>query len=254
MLIFANGAVKSGSTWLFHIARELTGFAPPPVRYANPKWTSQPVYSIDQTRLAAFLGDAGVGALDVLAKNHFGARSDRDRLLAHPQVRVLNIRRDIRDVVVSAYHHGDAGQPAAGDFATFYWQHGRRVAQNVLDYQIVWDVRSPRYLCLSYETLLADFAGEVGRVARFLALAPTPAELVRVRQATSPATLNARYAFSDFNRFRRGTAGDWQNHYDAAIAADMAALIERSRHPLHRLALVGPRGVRRLCRPWRSLT
>jgi hypothetical protein len=98
MLVFANGAVKSGSTWLLHIARELTGFGPPPERYANPKWTSQPVY------------------------------------------------------------------------------------------------------------------------------------------------------------FRSGTVGDWQNHFDAANAADMAALIKRSRHPLRRLALAGPRGVRRLCRPWRSLT
>jgi hypothetical protein len=32
MLVFANGAVKRRSTWLFHIVWELTGFAPPPDR------------------------------------------------------------------------------------------------------------------------------------------------------------------------------------------------------------------------------
>lgn len=29
MLVFANGAVKRRSTWLFYIVWELTGFAPP---------------------------------------------------------------------------------------------------------------------------------------------------------------------------------------------------------------------------------
>lgn len=253
MLIFANGAVKSGSTWLFHLARELTGFGPPPDRYANPKWHSQPVYSIDQEQLAAFLGDAAVSATNLLTKNHFGAKHDRDRLLAQPQVRVLNIRRDVRDVIVSAYYHGSPNQTIAVDFQTYYWPRGRQLAQRVLDYQIIWDVRSPRYLCFTYETLVENFPGEVSRLGHFLGVPLTPKEIERIRQATSPATLNERYAFSDFNRFRAGRVGDWQHHFDDSSAADLAAIIKRSRQPLHRLALTGPRVIRRLCRPWRQL-
>lgn len=251
MLVFANGAVKSGSTWLFHIARELTGFGPPPERYANPKWHSQPVYSIDQTQLAAFLRDPDIATTNLLTKNHFGVWQDRDRLLAHSHVRVLNIRRDVRDVVVSACYHGKLSQTRTDDFPTYYWQRGRQLAQRVLDYQIIWEVRSPRYLCIAYETLVADFPGEVSRVGRFLGLPITPEAIERIRQTTSLAALNDRYAFSDFNRCRTGTVGDWQNHFDERIAADMETIIKRSRHPLHRLALTGPRGIRRLCRPWR---
>ena len=253
MLILANGAVKSGSTWLFHIARELTGFAPPPARYANPKWTSTPVYSIDQTLLACFLADEEARAADCLSKNHFSSRYERDLLLADPLVRVLNIRRDVRDVLVSAFYHGRTDQAMPGDFAAYYWTGGRQLAQRVLDYQIIWAVRSSGYCCLTYETLLTDFACEVARLGRFLGLKPDPAEIERIRQATSPAALCARYPFSDFNRFRRGQAGDWQNHFDDAMAADMALLIRRSRHPLHRLALGRPGWIRRLCRPWRNL-
>jgi len=251
MLIFANGAVKSGSTWLFHIARELTGFGPPAAHYANPKWTSMPVYSIDQTKLASFLADPEARAVDCLSKNHFGNRNDRNLLLADPSVRVLNIRRDVRDVLVSAFYHGRTDQALPGDFAAYYWTEGRRLAQRVLDYQIIWDVRSLRYCCLTYETLLTDFAGEVSRLGRFLELMPGPAEIERIHQATSPAVLCARYPFSDFNRFRRGQARDWQNHFDQAMVADIAALIRRSRHPLHRLALGRSGWLRRLCRPWR---
>lgn len=251
MLLFANGAIKSGSTWLFHLARELTSFGPPPAHYANPKWTSQPAYSIDQTRLAEFLSDAQIGARDVLSKNHFGALHERKLLLTHPQVRVLNIRRDVRDVVVSAYSHDGSDRPPSDDFPTYYWARGRQVAQRVLDYQIIWDVRSPRYCCLTYEGLVADFASEAGRLARFLGLAPTSTDLERVRQATSPTALSARYPFGDFNRFRSGQAGEWWSHFDAVMTEDVAQIIRRSRHPLHRLALVGPARIRRVCRWWR---
>ncbi len=253
MLVFANGAVKSGSTWLFHIVRELTGFGPPLARFANPKWTNQPVYSIDQTRLAAFLNDAEVRAADRLAKNHFGGRAERDRLLADPLVRVVNIRREIRDVLVSAFYHDQTSQSPLRDFADYYWTEGRRLAQRVLDYQIIWAVRSPRYCCLTYEALLTDFAAEINRLGKCLEIALSPAEIERIRQSTSPAALNAQYPFSDFNRFRRGQVGEWQSHFDAAMAADVAAISRRSRQPLHRLALTGPRVARRLCRPWRSL-
>lgn len=251
MFIFANGAVKSGSTWLFHIVRELTGFGPPPVHYANPKWTSHPVYSIDPTKLASFLRDGEAATTNVLSKNHFNARQDRDLLLAHPNVCVVNIRRDIRDVLVSAFYHRQNGQSEQRNFSTYYWTNGRRLAHKVLDYQIIWHVHSSRYCCLTYETLLADFAGEAGRLAHFLGLATTAADLEHVRQATSPAALNAQYPFSDFNRFRRGQIGDWQSHFDAAMVADMTQIVRRSRNPLHRMALVGPAALRRLCRRWR---
>jgi hypothetical protein len=253
MLVFSNGAVKSGSTWLFQIAWELTGFGPPPARYANPKWQSQPVYSVDQDNLDAFLGDAEVRAMDVLAKNHFGARHARQRLLADPLVRVLNIRRDVRDVLVSAYFHGNKGRARAANFAEYYWQAGRWLAQRVLDYQIIWDVRSPRYLCITYESLLTNFAGETSKVGLFLGRAPSVQEIERIRQATSPAVLNERFGFSDFNRVRHGQSGDWQAHFDNAITGDLAQIIQRSRSPLYRLALDGPTFVRRLFRRWHDI-
>lgn len=251
MIILANGAVKSGSTWLFHIARELTHFGPPPARYANPKWQSQPVYSIDQSKLGTFLRDGEVVGCDMLAKNHFGGRQERDLLLSLPFLRVLNITRDIRDVVTSAYHHGRLAQKNLDDFTSYYWRRGRIVAQKVMDYQIIWDVHSTRYLCVSYEELLANFSGEVERIGLFLGQPPTAADIERIYQATSPSALTANYGFSDLNRYRSGTSGDWRNHFDKDCEADLALLIQRSRHPFHRLALTGPAFLRRLCKPWR---
>ncbi|MBP1464233.1 sulfotransferase domain-containing protein [Candidatus Chloroploca sp. M-50] len=255
MIIVANGAPKSGSTWLFHIARELTNFGPPPAEYASPKWISHPIYGLSPAHLARFLADAGNRSANVLLKNHFGQKHQRDLLFSHPQVRVLNIKREIRDVVVSAYYHrvlttGHADNEVFADFPTYYWQKGRKIAQRVLDYQIIWDVRSARYTCVTYTGLRTDFTGEVQRIGDFLDVSVTAARIEQIRQLTSPAALTERYGYSDLNRFRQGEEGEWRSHFNADIEADIALLITRSHHMLHRMALTGPAGIQHLCRLW----
>jgi hypothetical protein len=258
VIVVANGAQKSGSTWLFHIAREMTGYGPPPAQYAARNWTSRPVYGVHPPLLAAFLEDAGSGPAKFLIKNHFGGRADRELLLRHPQVRVLNIQRDIRDVIVSAFYHrhgveGVRDSERYADFKSYYWQAGRNGALRVLDYQIVWEVRSSRYLRVAYDDLQADVGAEVRRIGDFLGMSLASEDIRRIQLATTPEAVMERYGAANFdlNRFRKGVSGDWKNHFDAPMAADISRIVRLTQRPLHRLALRGPRALYRLYRRWR---
>src|SRR5687768_12681908 len=102
MLVIANGAYKSGSSWLYTIVRELVGGQRVPEAYQFPRWRHS---ALHPDRVAAFLDEVDFRSQDFLAKNHL-ARPDHRELLANREsVRLLNITRDLRDVLVSAYHH-----------------------------------------------------------------------------------------------------------------------------------------------------
>jgi hypothetical protein len=253
MIIFANGAQKSGSTWLMHIALQLRPCVEPPQEYWNPRWKSRPHYSIDHPKLKAFLADPRLTGSDVMVKFHHDQVSGRNAMLARPDVRVLNIRRDPRDVVVSAYYHRRKEQADQRDFADYYWSHGRGLAWRILLYHMVWNIASPRYLRVEYEDLLTDFAGQVRRIAALLEVPVTDERIAEIQRNTSPEAISEQFAFSDLNRFRKGGSGDWQNHLTAAHLADIERLTAAAHRLPTRLAFSGPRPVRWLLKRWSKI-
>lgn len=229
MLIVANGAFKSGSTWLFLITRELLPQCKPPTRYLNPH-VPEPI--IKRRLLADYLRHGEHRRQDVLVKSHYDLLPLRWMLLNDLQVRVLNIRRDIRDVVVSAYYHFQAQEKFTCSFDEFYWSRGRQVAGNVLNYHLIWETDSPHYLCLQYETLLDDFSREVSQLGSWLGVELGEEDLKRIQANTQLDTLRVHSGLPPA-RFRQGVAGDWQNHFDAAMLTDLANIERRSQSRLY---------------------
>ena len=225
MLIVCNGAFKSGSTWLYNIVRELTGGDAPPAEYLNPAWRHP---SIDSAKLAALL--AALKPSDCfVVKNHFNTREQRDALLAHPDVRVLNITRDLRDMIVSSYYHVRRVKGYDGDFARYYWETGRATMLSVDRYHRLWRMRSPHVYTASYERLHADFTGQVREIAAFLGVKTTDEQLAQLRGETSLDALRQRYgeAESGDKFFRKGVVGDWQNHLTPEIIDDIDQSLRR---------------------------
>jgi sulfotransferase family protein len=81
-------------------------------------------------------------------------------------------------------------------------------------------IKAGRVILLKYEDLLSDFAGAMGPA---LAAAGFPLD------AAGLAELEAKYSFSSVtrrapgtedtsNHYRKGIAGDWQNHFDARLS------------------------------------
>jgi hypothetical protein len=234
MLIVSNGAFKSGSTWLYNILVELTVYPAPPVEYLNPEWRNP---SIVPDRLSVLLQTLTPDT-NYLVKNHFGKSHERDLLLSNPHVRVLDIQRDLRDVVVSAYYHARRKEGYTSDFNTYYWEHGRKTAQEVVRYHELWAVNSPQVYVSSYERLHEQFAEEVSRIATFLNRSVSADQIDRIHEITTLDSLRERYHEQDQSQkfFRKGIIGDWQNHFDEAMLADLDKLSQAQKPSLmHRL-------------------
>lgn len=252
MLVVCNGAYKSGSSWLFHIVSELGEFRHPEPEFGDRAWRRVPTIAPD--RLAAFLAAGRHRTADYICKTHFDRPRHRRLLLGAEAAFVLDIERDLRDVVVSAYHYHVGLGRFLGDFERFYWIEGRLVADRVVRYHRLWQGAPDKVLVASYERLHADFDGEVARIALFLGLAPSPERLARVRERTSLGQLRQHYgeeARETRARFyRKGEVGDWQNHMTPAMLADLAAIEQRGLPTLARAACVIRTKAHRAVRAW----
>jgi len=226
MLIIANGAFKSGSTWLYNILRDVTGFTAPPPDYLNPDWKNPSLLPEKITLLLSALRPSD----GFIVKNHFDKPEQRAALLKHPDVRVFDMTRDLRDVVVSAYYHVRRVEGYTGDFEAYYGSLGRKVVRDVSRYHALWARPSRQVYCASYEGLHADFEAEVARWLVFLNITVPAEKIAAIKQATSLHALRERYGEQDDPDpfFRKGVVGDFQNHMNTEMLADLAALKSRA--------------------------
>jgi hypothetical protein len=256
MLVVCNGAFKSGSTWLYETVRALVSPQPLPADYVNDDWL--PVESIAPRRMRRFLRDVDIHGNDFVVKQHMNRVHDRRLLDGRPEVRVVDVQRDVRDVVVSSYFHFEAGIRPYGDFEMFYWSQGRYIADGVLRHHRVW--RDSSALVLGYEQMTDDWRAELGRLAAFLGLEPTPTLVDAVDATVALPRLRKKYAASGISGmsstsfFRRGGSGAWREHFDAAMLRDLEAIMASGLPLTQRLRWTARIRARRfrLARSWRA--
>lgn len=98
--------------------------------------------------------------------------------------RILYIVRDVRDVVVSAWHHARllGGVGSLEDFTAGFLRRGWGTSSTWSQHLRSWwpHRRDPRVLFLSYEQVIADLEGTVRRVAAFCGLALREEEVPRI--------------------------------------------------------------------------
>ncbi len=252
MLVISNGALKSGSTWLFNILTCLQDFAWPETAFLTKSNTMHP--TIAEPKLAAYLAGAAFDSRDVISKNHLDKAEHRALLLAHKAVRVVCMTRDSRDVIVSGYYHDRLNRAFDGSFAQYYWEGGRTIIPKLMRYQSTWSQPHAQMTATSFEALKTDFQGEVARIAGLLGLSPDIDALERIRQETSLESLREKYQNAPSHRsaeadfFRKGETGDWRNHFDDKILADHDRIWRQgiSRLDRHYLLARAKRKIRRV--------
>jgi len=233
MLVICNGAIKSGSTWLYNILTQLVSFSPPPEEYLTLNNPRHPCIRPD--RLADFLSTEDFVTHDYLSKNHLDKPQHRT-LLSRPNVYVFDIERDPKDVIVSHYFHESFRNGYEGSFEDFYWNVGRFDVAKLSRYHALWRDSGPQVYISSYEKLHTDFAVEVRRIAGVLGVSLTDPQIDAMRERTSIKSLRKNYEseprFEGEKFFRKGTIGDWKNHFDDAMLADIRRVEERGIGPI----------------------
>lgn len=208
MIVICNGAFKSGSSWLLNIVRQL---APPKLieeRWRNPKWGSP---SIAPEKLREFVKEFRDSSDVYVSKNHLGDAASKELLTKEFSdcVHVLNITRDIRDVVVSAYYHYRRVDGLEETFEKFFRSRGVKVAKKVCKYNLLWSGDLPNLYVSSYERLQLDGKEAIRELAEFLGLECAPEEIERVYEATRFDAWRER---TQSSHLRKGVIGDWKNH------------------------------------------
>ena len=224
MLVVCNGAVKSGSTWLYNIIQNISEFEWPESDFISKSNTKHP--TIKENRLADYLESAEFANRDVISKNHYGKKFHRNLLLSSPDTRVLDISRDTRDVIVSSYYDECRRNGFSGSFGDYYWERGRLLVDRISRYHEVWATPHSQILVSSYESLKTQFDVEVTRIATFLGVDLDENDLARIDQATNIESLrqsykdDAQYNTAENPFFRKGEVGDWKNHFDQKMIVD----------------------------------
>ncbi len=233
MFVLANGAFKSGSTWLFSILNATGAFEKLPREYSmdvedDRQWLKPEL-------VKAFLDSGVYHNTNFLAKGHHFENGVRDTLLSHEDVYVFNIKRDVKDSLVAHYFHlirqNKLGEDLAlperrrQGFASYYWRLGRFKAQQIMTYHRVWDAPSPRVYVSSFERLKTDFDDEVRRIGLFIGFDFSPEEIAELKRKTSLEALQKKKGHDKLPEhkrfFRKGLIGEWRDFFDEDILADV---------------------------------
>jgi 2-polyprenyl-3-methyl-5-hydroxy-6-metoxy-1,4-benzoquinol methylase len=238
MLVIANGAFKSGSSWQHRILKSMVPCGDLPPDFQDPKWANS---SIDRTRLREFLSLELHNEQDFVVKNHFSRPAEFVLLKDCPNVFVFDIHRDIRDVIVSAFYHYKNIRSFSGTFPEFFERRARDIVMAVIRHNDMWDRGGSNIFSGNYEDLHADFEREVRRMGAFIGRDVSNAEIANIKEATSFSKMASRG--SPF--FRKGKVGDWKNHLDryqlralsewvSQARTEQQALAQRRETPRHR--------------------
>ncbi len=231
MFVLANGAFKSGSTWLFNILSATEQFSQVPEQYGKGKnldW-------LKPGHVEAFLESGVYRSANYIAKGHYYDENIRDALIAQGDVYVFNIKRDIKDSLVSHYFHlirqdklseeRAAPEQLRKGFSDYYWRLGRYKAQQLVIYHEVWDIGSPRIYVSSFERLKGDFENELQQIGRFIGLKLSPQDVAALKEKTSIQTVQkakGQDKLPEHKRFfRKGLVGEWQGYFDDKALTDV---------------------------------
>ena len=224
-LLFVAGLPKSGSTWLERMLASYPGYREvllPEASFAELRGQAGHLFELPPGCLGRFRG-----AL-VLTKMHCPGTPGNVAVLREAGVPCAILHRDPRDVAVSYVHYVRAtpwhqdhpalkNLDAAGALRFFL----RRRLPEFAAWMRSWrDHRDPETsLMLSYEEMLEDPAAALRRV---LGLFGLPADETLLAGIVERHRFEASRSSGEGGAFfRKGVAGDWRNHFDEALKAEL---------------------------------
>jgi hypothetical protein len=211
--------MKSGSTWIVQIVRASGLFAPLDDQFRNKTWVNPSLADEEFTR---FFEQQPYLESNVYCKQHWSRQEKYRAVLSYGGVKMLNIIRDAKDVLVSAYFHDKRlGNTESESITDYYWNdRGKMKLLSYMKYQLFWhgdiNLAQPHLSC--YESLLVNRKDGIRNIFDYLEVDLTSNELLRICKETDFSS-NLKTGENTF--FRKGQAGDWKNHLNNEIVEDV---------------------------------
>lgn len=250
MWVIANGAPKSGSTWILQLLKATRCFSPLPPGLQDKSWNNP---AVDARKLPAALPMLTAEGTTYLSKQHWpspqplhpGASQTKfpliqslrqlkfhlrrrrreeiyGELLGLDGIKMCNIVRDLRDVLVSLYHHQVRLGLYRGDIGSFLHRNGEAVVKSTVDYHRFWmeaPARTPsNYFITAYEYLSDAGAAAADQLFDFTDLEIGPEEREKALDASH---FDSKKSKGPDRFFRKGRAFS----FDEDLSPPQAAAI-----------------------------
>ena len=226
MLVICNGGQKGGSTWLILLIKNSGRFERVPASFCDSNWSNP---SISDEKFDAFFSQKPYKDRLMYCKQHWANAPRYLELLKEKDIRILNIIRDYRDVLVSRYYHElrRANLDATATIEDFYFTGGgRRKILQYMRYQLYWhsDSTALQPHLTQYEKMLQDPQTETKKIFNYLDIQTTDSNIEGICKASAFETLPNT---GEGKFFRKGVSGDWRNHLESKILDDLSSLAQQ---------------------------
>jgi len=214
MLIVCNGSVKSGSTWLYGLVGSISSLNRIPKEFQNPHWFNS---SIDPNKTKEAIEYMLNSNKNYYIKQHWSKCFFQ---LEYENIYVLNIIRDIRDMLVSRYFH-EKRQDYKNQDISFNWFFNNKAFHHVneyVKYHKTWQAARTefpnlKYIITSYEKLHESRYEEIERIFKFCSL---PCDSTTINHAILSTSLSelSKNSTRVNHHLRKGVVGDYSSYFD----------------------------------------
>ena len=237
MLIICNGAFKSGSSWLHSIVMALMklkelSIVKTPLRYTND--VNSPT-TIVESRLELFIDNEDYVKKNYLTKSHFFSKSTLRKHYSN-DVRVLFIKRDMRDAIVSHFFHIRNRYRVNLSFSIYYFLLGRYKCYEIMLFNSRCEEFFIKGNFFNFSDLKNNFEETVSNIALVIGIKNLNSdELEWLKKETSIEKLreelkkgNSNYYPSkrkdNWKLFREGKVGDWKKYFSVYQLRDVTKI------------------------------
>ena len=215
-LVLSNGNFKSGSTWVRAIINEICNYKIDsfPLGFQNPKHKNW----IHRFRIERFLmSKSSKNNSQWISKSHIFQKDIINNILINQDsIKVINIDRDIKDVLVSHYHHLINAKKIKGTFDSYFSKWGKFKAKQCIDYTNAW--KDYDCLKLKYSDLQNKNEETIIKLAEYLSVNLTEENIKYIQKETNINNLRANSKVKNLNEedwfYRKGIIGDWKNYFN----------------------------------------
>ena len=226
MLVICNGVFKSGSSWLHAILLEI--FRLKNIQINNiPEKYNPDIKSPDrilEKNLFSFLRDENYTQLNYITKSHYF--SNKIMQYKYPdEVKFIFIERDIKDAIVSHFHHFNNYRKKDLSFNKYFKLIGVFKAYEISLFNARCRQKFDSQLFFSFERLKSDFNNSVIDLCSILNINDiSEDEILEIQKNTSLKRMktiakdggNKYYpelGKDSYKLFRKGEIGDWKDYY-----------------------------------------